>query len=233
MDLSHTHVLIVEDDKRLSRMMSDMLKAESYQVSCVYDGLQAIQQINQVIPDIVLLDMMLPGCDGLQVLKEISPDFLGIIIMITAKKDEFLEVSALNLGVHDYITKPLRPHILSARLRALSRLNHNHVQTVSDKNLLKVQDLTLNVNSREFCLANESLQLSAAELEIMSYFMHHPGVVLNRDMLVSEVRNLEYDGFDRSIDMRISSLRRKLKDSQPPYKYIKTVRAKGYILVQE
>ena len=227
------HILIVEDDKRLSQMMAEMLKAESYQVSCVYDGLQAIQQVNELKPDIVLLDMMLPGCDGLQVLKAISPDFFGIIIMITAKKDEFLEVSALNLGVHDYITKPLRPHILSARLRALSRLNHNHIKVATDKHLLKVQDLTLNVNSREFCLANESVQLSEAEFEIISYFMFHPGLVLNRDMLVSEVRNLEYDGFDRSIDMRISSLRKKLKDNQPPYKYIKTVRAKGYILVQE
>ncbi|MCP5076773.1 MAG: response regulator transcription factor [Psychromonas sp.] len=232
MELTNTHILIVEDDKRLSQMMADMLQMESYQVSCVYDGLQAIQQIDQINPDIVLLDMMLPGCDGLQVLKNINPDFAGIIIMVTAKKDEFLEVSALNLGVHDYITKPLRPHVLLARLRALSRLNH-HVKTVCDKHLLKVQDLILNVNSREFCIANENIQLSEAELEMITYFMHHPGVILSRDMLISEVRNLEYDGFDRSIDMRISSLRKKLKDSKPPYKYIKTVRAKGYILVAE
>ena len=92
MDTNQTHIAIVEDDKRLNEMMADMLRNEGYQISQIYDGLTAISTINDQLPDIVLLDMMLPGCDGLAVLRKISHDFSGIIIMITAKKDDFLDL---------------------------------------------------------------------------------------------------------------------------------------------
>ena len=222
------NLLIVEDDKRLNQMMANMLSAEQYIVSSVYDGLTAISHINKQQPDIVLLDMMLPGCDGLQVLQKIAGNFTVIILMITAKNDETLELSALNLGVHDYITKPVRPHLLLARLKALSRL----VQTThtSNNDIITVQDLSININSRELYMGETLLDISEAEYEIMLYFILHPATIINREMLLKDVRKIEYDGIDRSIDMRISSLRKKLKDSKPPYKYIKTVRAKGYIL---
>ncbi|PKF59787.1 DNA-binding response regulator [Alteromonadales bacterium alter-6D02] len=233
MHLTNAHILVVEDDQRLNQMMTEMLRAQSYQVSCVYDGLQAIEQINQNKPDIILLDMMLPGCDGLQVLRSINSSFSGIIIMITAQQNDFLEVSALNLGVHDYICKPVRPHILLARIRALSRLNQSNNISETAINSLRVQDLELNLNARQVSVAEQPIELSDAEFDLLSYFMRYPNTILSRDVLIGEVRNLAYDGFDRSIDMRISALRKKLQDSQPPYKYIKTVRAKGYILVLE
>lgn len=228
MTIQKNKLLIVEDDKRLSQMMANMLNKEQYQVSCVYDGLAAISHINCQQPDIVLLDMMLPGCDGLEVLQKISNHFTGIILMITAKNDEALELSALNLGVHDYITKPVRPHLLLARLKALSRL----AQTTHTSNdtVITVQNLSINSNSRELYLGEVLVDISEAEYEIMLYFMLHPATIINREMLLKDVRKIDYDGIDRSIDMRISSLRKKLKDSKPPYKYIKTVRAKGYIL---
>jgi DNA-binding response OmpR family regulator len=228
MDTNIKHIAIVEDDKRLNEMMAELLTNERYKVSQVYDGLSAISTINNQLPDIVLLDMMLPGCDGLEVLRKINNDFSGIIIMITAKKDDFLEVSALNLGVHDFITKPVRPHVLLARLAALSRLNQKETQV--GKETIKVQNLSINVNKRELRLAGRLIDITSAEYEIILYFMHNPATILNRDMIIKEIRKIEYDGLDRSIDMRISSLRKKLDDTRPPYKYIKTIRAQGYIL---
>jgi DNA-binding response OmpR family regulator len=228
MDTNKKHITIVEDDIRLNEMMADLLSNEGYRTNQVYDGLTAISTINNQRPDIILLDMMLPGCDGLAVLRNISHDFSGIIIMITAKKDDFLEVSALNLGVHDFITKPVRPHILLARLGALSRLNTKDIQVGQET--IKVQNLSININQRELRLAGKVIDITSAEYDIILYFMRNPATILNRDMIIKEVRKIEYDGLDRSIDMRISSLRKKLDDTRPPYKYIKTIRAQGYIL---
>jgi len=222
------HIIIVEDDQRLNHMMSEMLSSEGYQTTSIFEGVAAIEAIEAQQPDIVLLDMMLPGCDGLAVLRGISEKFAGIILMITAKKDDFLEVSALNLGVHDYITKPVRPHILLARIKALSRLNNNNRTTNSE--FIKVQYLKVDVNRRMLFLGDEAIDITDAEYEIIIYFMSNPGIILNREMIINEIRKIDYDGFDRSIDMRISSLRKKLNDTAPPYKYIKTIRAKGYIL---
>ena len=228
MEIKDKHILIVEDDVRLCQMMAKMLQDEFYQVTCVYDGLSAISSITTIQPDIVLLDMMIPGCNGLEVLRKINGKFSGIIVMITAENDELLEVSALNLGVHDYLTKPIRPHILLAKLRALSRLNQQ--QELIDDNLIRVQDLSINVNSRTLYLGERLIDITAAEYEIILFFMRNPAIILNREMIIKEIRNIDYDGLDRSIDMRISSLRKKLDDVIPPYKYIKTIRAKGYIL---
>ena len=222
------HIIVVEDDQRLNHMMSEMLSSEGYQTTSIFDGLAAIEAIENKQPDIVLLDMMLPGCDGLAVLRGISEEFTGIILMITAKKDDFLEVSALNLGVHDFITKPVRPHILLARIKALSRLNNNN--HITNYEFIKVQNLKIDVNSRMLFLGDDAIDITDAEYEIILYFMSNPGIILNREMIINEIRKIEYDGFDRSIDMRISSLRKKLNDTAPPYKYIKTIRAKGYML---
>ncbi|NTS77518.1 response regulator transcription factor [Catenovulum sp. SM1970] len=224
-------VLIVEDDQRLNQMIADMLVRELYQVSSVYDGPSAIEAICQQQPDIVLLDKMLPGCDGLEVLRQIYGQYDGIILMITAAQDDILEVSALNLGVHDYINKPVRPHSLLARMRALSRLSQQNQNQSRTDDIIEVQDLAVNLNRLSFTLAGEPIELTEAESEILLYFMRNPGVVLSRDMIISEIRKIEYDGLDRSIDMRVSALRKKLNDSAPPYKYIKTLRGKGYILL--
>ncbi len=227
-------VLVVEDDKRLNQMMVKMLQQEGYLVSSVEDGHSAIAHITNDSPDIVLLDMMLPGCDGLTVLQKTAAKSDAIIIMITAKKDDYLEVSALNIGVHDFISKPVRPHILLARLRALSRLTEKNSpnRAGSDDDVLTVQALSLNLNAREFFLDGTLIEMSDAELEVILYFMRNPGVIISREMMIKTFRNIEYDGFDRSIDMRISSIRKKLNDTSPPYKYIKTIRARGYLLVE-
>ncbi|WP_430519683.1 response regulator transcription factor [Aliivibrio sp.] len=222
------HVLVVEDDQRLNQMMSEMLRSESYRVSSEFDGLSAINTIIEEQPDIILLDMGLPGCNGLDVLRRVGHAFSGVIIMITAENDEMLEVSALNLGVHDFLTKPVRPHILLAKLRSLSRLKQQ--DSPHQDHLLCVQDLSIDTNERTLFIGDNPVDVTTAEYEIIHFLMSHPGEVLSREMIINEIRKIDYDGLDRSIDMRISSLRKKLNDHTPPYKYIKTIRAKGYLL---
>jgi len=148
----------------------------------------------------------------------------------TAKKDEFLEVSALNMGVHDFISKPIRPHVLVARLNALSRLNHPEIKI--SHNIFKVQDLSIKIDSRELFLDEKLIDITSGEYEIILYFMRNPATILSRNTIIKELRKIDYDGLDRSIDMRISSLRKKLNDNLPPYKYIKTIRAQGYMLLR-
>lgn len=222
------HILLVEDDKRLSHMILHVLRHEGYAVSCAYDGESALHKISAESFDVILLDMMLPKLNGIGVLEQILPQFTGVIIMMTASNDEYLEADALALGVHDFITKPIRPHILVAKVKALSRLAG---QTPScKKSLFQIQDLTLNTSNRSFHVDDTAVELTEAEFSLMYYLMSHPGEILDRASIISAVRGIEYDGHDRSIDMRLSSLRKKMNDSIPPYKYIKTVRGVGYVL---
>ena len=222
------HVLIVEDDERLNQMMAELLTNEFYQVTRVYDGISAVDKITALRPDIVLLDMQLPGLNGMDVLRKINGKFFGIIVMITAEKDELLEVSALSLGVHDYLTKPVRPHLLVAKLIALSRLTEQ--KPAEHSNEIIIQDLRLNTNARTLHKGETFVDVTPSEFDILLYLMQNPSKVINRETVLNVLRNIEYNGLDRSIDMRISALRKKLNDTTPPYKYIKTIRARGYIL---
>lgn len=219
-------ILLVEDDDRLREMLTTFLKTEGYEVTEVADGEQAIALFSEQAPDILLLDMMLPGADGLTILQRVSPLEKVIVIMITAQQDEFLELSALNLGVHDFLTKPLRPHILLAKLKALSRLS---AIEVNSEKCITVQDVTLNSEQRSLTLQGIPIETSDAEFDLAHYLMRFAGEVVSREQIIEALRGIDYDGFDRSIDMRISSLRKKLNDIVPPYKYIKTVRTKGYV----
>ena len=150
--------------------------------------------------------------------------------MITASDRPQLEEQAFDLGVHDYIQKPLRPHILFAKLKALIRLAQGQTNELTTSEFYQVQNLKLDPASRQFFIDDEAVVLTDAEFAIAEYLMARPGVVLARSDIVAALRGIEYDGLDRAIDMRISSLRKKMDDSVPPYKYIKTVRSRGYML---
>lgn len=219
-------ILLVEDDDRLRAMLATFLQTEGYEVTEAADGEQAIALFSEHAPDILLLDMMLPGADGLTILQRVAPLDNVIVVMITAQQDEFLELSALNLGVHDFLTKPLRPHILLAKLRALARLSNTEVNS---DGCITVQDVALNPEHRSLTLQGSPIEVSDAEFDLAHYLMKLAGEVVSREQIIEALRGIDYDGFDRSIDMRISSLRKKLNDTVPPYKYIKTIRTKGYV----
>ncbi len=223
-------LLIVEDDLSLNRMMSEALQTQGYRVNSATSGSQGLKLLREWQPDILLLDMMLPHFNGLELLRQAVPEYRGIVLMITASDRPQLEEQAFDLGVHDYIQKPLRPHILFAKLKALIRLAQGQATEPELGECYRVQNLKLAPTSRQFFIDDEPVALTAAEFAIAEYLMAKPGVVLARSDIVAALRGIEYDGLDRAIDMRISSLRKKMSDSVPPYKYIKTVRGRGYML---
>lgn len=227
------NILVVEDDVELAAMIDQFLIDEGFNVDVVHDGDQAIDKIFDSRPDLVLLDIMLPGTPGIEVVRQVRRQYQGIIIMLTAKNDDITEVNSLNRGADDYLEKPVRPHILLAHIKAhLRRSTYSNAGSESAANNQKLNshNLYLDMNKHEAFVDGEPLNLTTAELQLLSYFIIHAGQVVTRDDLYRHLRNIEYDGMARSMDMRISALRKKMGDERPPYRYIKTVRGQGYIL---
>lgn len=225
-------ILLVEDDISLSRMIAHALRDQGYLVETASTGLQGLKAVREQQPDILLLDMMLPHFTGLELLSKALPEYQGIVLMMTASSQENLEEVAFEIGVHDFIQKPVRPHILFAKLKALTRLVQGAQSDPATGKHLQVQNLLLDSDARQLLMDDQPLSLTDAEYAIAEYFMRKPGQVLQRSDLVAAIRGIEYDGLDRAIDMRISTLRKKMSDSSPPYKYIKTIRGQGYMLSQ-
>ena len=227
--LSHnTTIVLVEDDKRLASLISGYLDSLGFRSQVIYDGAEAAEKIIRLQPDLVILDYMLPGKDGISICKEIRPAYPGPVIMLTASDDELTEVSALNQGFDDYLTKPLRPHILEARVKAVLRRTRV-IDTASDQ--ITCMDLSLDPKNRWVEQKGQRLDITDAEYDLLHILMNNQGKIISREELFVELRGIPYDGLDRSIDQRVVTLRKKLSDASPPYKYIQSVRGKGYLLV--
>ena len=231
--MSKTHIVVVEDDLPLADMVSLFLESEGFRVTRSEDGESAVDVVREEQPDLVLLDMMLPGIDGLEVCRRIRAFYTGSIIMLTAREEELIEISALNTGADDYIVKPVRPHILKARILAQLRRQSMPPVMPASGNRIDINGLRLDPDSYQITLNEQPLELTDAEFELLLMLVRHAGEVISRDMLFSALKGNEYDGEDRSIDMRISSLRKKLNDDQPPYRLIKTIRSKGYLFLKD
>ena len=221
-------ILIVDDDVELAAMIDRFLTDEGFSTDLAHHGDQAIDKILNDKPDLVLLDIMLPGIQGIDVAHQARQQYQGAIIMLTAKDDDINEVNALNRGADDYLEKPVRPHILLARIKA--HLRRGTYPNTGAEGASNSHNLHLDMGKHEAVLDGESLDLTTAELQLLDYFLTHSGEVVTRDDLYRRLRNIEYDGVGRSMDMRISTLRKKMGDELPPYRYIKTVRGQGYIL---
>ena len=224
-------ILLVEDDAELAELIQDYLSSEQFSIDWVDNGLDAVERILGEQPDLVILDYMLPGLNGLEVCKQVIHCYSGPILMLTAKDDDMLEVASLNLGALGFLKKPVRPHILLAHIKAHLRMVEKRLERRTGGSApLIVQDLSIDQTALRAKLAGIDLALTSAEFELLLLLARNVGKPLSRDLISQSLRGLEYDGLDRTIDMRISSLRRKLGDEEPPYRYIKTVRGKGYLL---
>lgn len=230
--MTQLRLILVEDDPRLSKLISTFLSSEGFLVELIERGDTAIERIIVSQPDLVVLDMMLPGVDGLEVCQQVRCQYNKPIIMITANDDELTEISALNFGVDDFIAKPLRPHVLLARINAnLRRVSAPVSESVSDN--MCVQDIEMDIGNRTVVCQNQMVELSDAEFDLLKALLENAGQLISRDSLFQSVRGVDYDGADRSIDMRISTLRKKLNDTRPPHRYIKSVRGKGYLFMTD
>ncbi|VAX02491.1 Transcriptional regulatory protein RstA [hydrothermal vent metagenome] len=230
-------ILLVEDDVRLSTLIQEYLQQQAMTVSIEHRGDKACQRIISEAPDLVILDLMLPGLDGLEICKAVRPKYPGPILMLTARDEDIDQVVGLELGADDYVTKPVQPRVLLARIRALLRRFPTHIrQTVpqgSDTNDIHYGRLHISATAREVWLDNNILDFTSNEFELLWLLASHAGEVLTRDTILDQLRGIGYDGLDRSVDIRISRLRKKLGDNAGRPFRIKTIRGKGYLFIKE
>lgn len=221
-------ILLVEDDERLASITAEYLTKNNFDVKIEGRGDAAEERIVREAPDLVILDVMLPGKDGFEVCKAVRDKYAGIILMLTARDEDYDQILGLELGADDYIAKPAQPRVLLARIKALLRRNHAS-DWGTDAETLQFGAFKISQQTRSATLNQENIDLTTAEFDLLWLMATHAGSVLSRDDLLQELRGIGFDGLDRSIDARISRLRRKLNDDPDNPKRIKTVRGKGYL----
>lgn len=225
------NILLVEDDESLSRLMTQYLDRAGYEVAVEADGLAAEARIIDEQPDLVVLDIMLPGQDGLAVCRHIRPQYLGPVIVLTAKDQPIDEMIGLEVGADDYMVKPVDPPLLLSRIRAhLRRVRefsaHRHGVAAANPQVADI--LQVDHKNREVICEGRRLDLSGPEFNLLALLLEKPGHIFSRDEISLAMRGVEYDGYSRHIDILISNLRAKMDNPDA----IKTVRNKGYLLVE-
>jgi two-component system alkaline phosphatase synthesis response regulator PhoP len=219
-------ILVVDDEEDILELLKFNLSREGYQISCTASGEQALGLVRPENPDLIVLDLMLPGIDGLEVTRRLKndPNTKNLpIVMLTAKGEEADIVTGLELGADDYITKPFSPRILVARVRAV--LRRKIKEQPEETSVLRIHDLEIDPRRHEVLLNGKPIQLTFTEFGILNYMARRPGWVFTRLQIVDAVRGENYHVTDRSVDVQIVGLRRKLG---PAGKYIETVRGIGY-----
>lgn len=224
--MTNKQILAVDDEEDILELVQFNLIKEGYQVFCAASGTEALKLANTHLPDLIVLDLMLPDIDGLEITKilKVEPKTKGIpIVMLTAKGEEADIVTGLELGADDYITKPFSPKILIARVRAV--LRRKTKEQPDDDLPTKIHDITIHPGRREVLVDGNQVQLTFTEFGILEFLAKRPGWVFTRFQIVDAIRGDDYPVTDRSVDVQIVGLRKKLG---PAGKYIETVRGVGY-----
>ncbi|MBC3880863.1 response regulator transcription factor [Undibacterium sp. LX40W] len=221
--------MLVEDDERLATLILEYLQSYEFSVELVSRGDLALAHFQASKPDLVVLDLMLPGLDGMVVARQIREISKVPILILTAREDSYDEVSALEQGADDFVNKPVQPRILLARLRALVRRSNGNQEdaTLLDPNQIAFGGLKINRADRIVQWNEQVMDLSNTEFKLLMILAESPGKVLSRDDILKKMRGIEFDGLDRSIDNLISRLRRRFDDQQS--EKIKTVWGEGYL----
>ena len=227
-------VLLVDDDEKLRKIVTEYLVGYGFQVRALPDGISVLSTIRNESPDIVILDIMLPGKDGLEVLKEIRSELSVPVIMLTAKGDDADRIVGLELGADDYLPKPFSPRELLARIKAvLRRLEPTLKPTTDGDEGLRVEagNLVLDKARQTLLMEGKEVPLSSTEYRVLKVLMENPNRVLSRDQLMTLARGKDFMAFDRSIDVHISKLRAKLESDPRSPNRIKTIWGSGYMFV--
>ena len=225
--MKKTTILLIEDDAEISRLTSMYLNVEGYHVDTIDDGALAIAAIKNKCPDLIVLDLMLPGLSGFEICQQAREFYQQPILILTASNDDVSEVSLLKIGADDYLTKPLRPHVLVARIEALLRRSKKESDVKPSKKIIIEKDKCL------VSVGGKAVELTFAEHEMLKILNSNAGKVVSREQCCQALRGIDYDFSNRSIDMRISGIRKKLGDNLMPYKIIVTIRNQGYMLINE
>lgn len=218
-------ILIIEDETNIRELISYNLAANNFAVAEAEDGLQGIEMLAREKPDLILLDLMLPGKKGMDICKDLREKGSKVpIIILTARSDDIDKVMGLEFGADDYMTKPFSIHELIARIKAvLRRSGHNN-----KKNHIIKGSLVIDNEKHEVRMDGEGIDLSLKEFELLKTLAENRGTVLSRDQLLDKIWGIDYDGENRTVDVHIRYLRRKLGDGESEENYIQTVRGVGY-----
>ena len=218
-------ILVVDDDKHIAELISLYMMKDGYETEEVYDGREAIKVAESFQPDLILLDLMLPGMDGYQVCTEIRKNSRVPIIMLTAKGETFDKVLGLELGADDYIVKPFDPKELVARVKAVLRRYESKVEE-ADKNVLKFDGLEINLSNYSVAYNGKTLEFPPKEFELLSFLAQNPNRVFTREQLLDRIWGYEYVGDTRTVDVHVKRIREKL-NSEDEWG-IRTVWSVGY-----
>ncbi len=221
-------VLVVDDDPDLRELLCTYLGANGFEVQTASDGVAMRAAIAQGAPDAIVLDLMLPGEDGLSLTRALRTHMAVPILMLSARGEEMDRVIGLEVGADDYLAKPFGPRELLARLRALLRRG-NATPLAVDEGYAQFGPFSLDIAGRRLLREGEAVQVTSGEFDLLAAFVAHPKRVLSRDLLVDLLRGYERDPFDRSIDNRVTRLRRKIEVDASAPAYIRTVRGEGYL----
>ncbi|MDR0779291.1 MAG: response regulator [Pseudomonadales bacterium] len=234
-DKALTRLLLIEDDVRLAQLIQDYLSQENFQVHVEHRGDTALEHFQSTQVDIVILDLMLPGMDGLKLCSALRERYHGPILILTAKNSDIDHVMGLELGADDFVHKPIEPPVLLARLRALLRRSQAIAADAPQEETeeLVFGQLSINPKARQVRLKGEIVEFTTQEFDLLYCLARHAGKVLSRDDIFNSMRGIDYDGLDRTVDVRISRLRKKLKDNPHQPHRIKTVWGKGYLFVAD
>jgi len=228
-------ILVVEDEPTLQETLAYNLQKQGYAVEIVSDGRAALEAARSMKPDLLLLDIMLPGLDGLEITRILRREMNVPIIMLTARDDEIDRVVGLEMGADDYLTKPFSMRELMARVKAQlrrSRLHQEELERTTEKSslqeMLKFGELTINTTRHEVTLHGEALSLKPKEYELLLFFAEHRGKMLSRKFILERVWGWEYVGDSRTVDVHIRWLRKKIESDPSTPERIITVRGGGY-----
>lgn len=218
-------ILMIEDEANIRELISYNLISNNYKVLEAEDGLQGLEMSIREKPDLILLDLMLPGMNGMDLCKELRDRGSKIpIIILTAKNEDIDKVMGLEFGADDYMTKPFSVHELMARIKAVLRRAEQKIEVMHISN----GDLTINIEKHEVMLNGKEVELSLKEFDLLKALAENKGMVMTRDKLLDKVWGIDYDGENRTVDVHIRYLRRKLGDEEAESKYIQTIRGMGY-----
>jgi DNA-binding response OmpR family regulator len=224
-------IVLVEDDVRLSELVSRYLETNGFRVTVTHGGDQVVEEVQLGMPDLVILDLGLPGQDGLSICRQLRPAYPNPILILTARDNDIDHVLGLELGADDYVIKPVEPRVLMARIHALLRRSKSHSGT--EQKTLQFGRLLVNTVARSVSLDGQSIALSSNEFDLLLCLAAHAGQIQSRETLFQQLYRREYDGVDRMLDVRISHLRRKLGDEVESSKRIKTIWGQGYLFVPD
>jgi two-component system alkaline phosphatase synthesis response regulator PhoP len=227
------HILVVDDDKQIARLIRSYLEQAGYQVWVAYDGEEALVFIRHQKPDLVVLDLMLPGKDGWEITRILrnDPVLASVpIIMLTARVEDAVKIVGSELGADDYITKPFNPREVVARVRAVLRRTSD---VVPHPDVMEVGGVRLNVDQHAVTASGEPIELTPTEFELLKLLMKHPARAFTRMDMIDQALGYAYDGMERTIDSHIKNLRKKLRVPRGEPGYIETVYGVGYRLVGE